>query len=160
MVKGEQATHGRFREFSEAIKRAVHVEELSGLAEIYRHSQGGQLLSRTTVRKLNGEEVVTETFSAGQWPARAWIIERRHPERYARRLTIANADGQPFSVQGIPGGSFDSDEFAEHRRRVEAIKLLTRQDRAELMRLSAKLKSIRKAMETDGGAGSDKGRLV
>ncbi|HEV3114071.1 MAG TPA: hypothetical protein VGY99_26595 [Candidatus Binataceae bacterium] len=84
----------------EELQRAEHEEELSGLAEIYQASRGSQLLSRLVTLRVNGEVVTTETFSRGDWTARAWMMARRHPERYARRCifpTAQSAGSSPVS---------------------------------------------------------------
>lgn len=36
------------------------------------------------------------------WTAAAWRLERKYPERYGKRVAVANADGQPFRVQATP----------------------------------------------------------
>lgn len=60
MERGEQAQSGAFREFYEAIEQAR-----------------GQSESLQVVR-------VSQAAQRGSWQAAAWLLERRHPERWAK----------------------------------------------------------------------------
>lgn len=137
---------GKYGVFVEQLRRAEFEEEAAGLREIYEAAIGGQLLSRTVIQRPDGETTTVEKFATGDWRARAWMMSRRHPERWAAKHMIDIA-GQ--AALGVPGGSFDSPEFAKHRQRVEAIKLLSPEDRAQLLRLRDKMRNLQRAMEAD-----------
>jgi len=127
-------------------------EELNGVAEIYKASRGGQLISRVVSRGADGVERVEERFSPPDWRARAWLLARRHPDRWGKRLEME------IGHRNIPGGSFDSPEFLEYRRQVEAIKLLPRADLDEFARLRDKIREIRKTMDGEAVAVADRDR--
>jgi transposase len=61
LQRGENSKSGIFREFCEAVKNAEAEAE-------------AELLS-----------FIIEQARSGTWQAAAWILERRHPERWARR---------------------------------------------------------------------------
>jgi len=148
---------GKFGAFAAAVREAQFSEEVAGIAEIYRASQGGQLLTRTVIQKANGDVVTTETHAAGDWRARAWLLSRRHPERWAGRHLV---DVQAQVMSGVPGGSFDSDEFLAHRRRVEAIKLLSPEDFGQLLRLRDKAEGPREGDRRRSRGGGQRGRQI
>ena len=131
-AKGEAGTSSVFVQFVQDIKRAAAQEELAGLAEIYAASQR-QVVKRETVttQNLDGTTTTTtkETFAPGQWTARAWIMERRHRERWGRNVTV-----------DIP--RLDADAAAARRERIEALKRLTPEERDELRRLRDKVNGV------------------
>lgn len=45
------------------------------------------------------------------WTAAAWRLERKYPDRYGKRVAVANADGQPFRVQATP--MFDPSKLSD-----------------------------------------------
>jgi transposase len=77
MEKGATAKSGRYLEFSEAIKKA------DAMAEARRVE---------TIRVAG-----TDPKS---WPASAWWLERRHPDRYGRRaVEVSGPKGGPIPLQ-------------------------------------------------------------
>ena len=58
MEKGEHATTGIYRQFYDAVKEAEQTAELACLAEIRQD---------------------------GSWQSKAWVLERRYPERWGRK---------------------------------------------------------------------------
>ena len=75
--RGEGATKGPYFEFSKAVKKAEEDRE---------------------------ETLLQSIIDAGQdpryWQARAWVLERTHPEKYARRerQEITGAGGGPVQA--------------------------------------------------------------
>ncbi|NOZ27976.1 MAG: transposase [Chloroflexi bacterium] len=59
--RGEGARSGKFRQFWEALKKAEAEAESSLVQQIQKEARGGT------------------------WQAAAWILERRYPERWAKR---------------------------------------------------------------------------
>jgi hypothetical protein len=55
---------------------------------------------RTTVKRNKNDEVVetveTSEHLRPEWTAAAWFLERRYPGRYARRVEVTGAEGQPL----------------------------------------------------------------
>ena len=64
-AKGEKAKSGKMREFSEALKRAEAEGEQMLLARIQRAGQE-------------------------QWQANAWILERRHRDKWGRNVDVTS----------------------------------------------------------------------
>jgi hypothetical protein len=69
---------GRYREFAEAVRTAEAQAELEALKSIERAA------------------------AEGDWRAKAWILERRFPERWGRqtRHQVSGPDGQPVELRG------------------------------------------------------------
>jgi len=63
MEKGEAAKTGQYREFHDAVKEAEAEAEVALVAKIRRHGDDS-------------------------WQANAWLLERRHPDRYGRRERV------------------------------------------------------------------------
>lgn len=89
-----------FIEFADALERADAEAEASRLAIIQRAAQGGARVVKT-VEKLDAQgtvierTVTTETLRP-EWTAAAWFLERRYPNRYARRVELTGAEGTPL----------------------------------------------------------------
>lgn len=75
MEKGEHAKSGIYREFYDAVKEAEQTAELACLAEIRQDES---------------------------WQSKAWVLERRFPERWGRKDRLeANIQGS-VQVQFVP----------------------------------------------------------
>lgn len=72
--RGAQAKSGLYFEFYQALKRAEAEGEFALIARIQQEA------------------------SNGTWQAAAWILERRHPERWGRRMTLAGDKDEPLRV--------------------------------------------------------------
>ena len=80
LKRGEAESHGPYRELLEAVRRAEAEAELRHVALIDRAGQT-------------------------KWPASAWILARRHPERWGQRAALApptdpSGDGDRDAVAG------------------------------------------------------------
>ena len=91
------AKPSEFSDFSDSIKKAeaeAENEWLAGVAHIAR----GTGVTTTVTEELDGAGNVktrtTRTVTGlGSWQAYAWLLERRHPERWARTERPAAGDG-------------------------------------------------------------------
>lgn len=93
----------RLAEFLDALERAEAEAEANRLAIISRAAQGGAVVTKTTVKRSGDGQVlerteVTETLRP-EWTAAAWWLERRKPQKYARRVEVTGAEGQPLVPQ-------------------------------------------------------------
>jgi len=93
----------RLAEFLDALERAEAEAEADRLAIISRSAQGGAVVTKTTVKRDAAGNVVertevTETLRP-EWTAAAWWLERRKPQKYARRVEVTGAEGQPLVPQ-------------------------------------------------------------
>ena len=75
-------------EFSLALAAALAAAEVGNVATIATSAKGGHVLERRTVTDANGAITVYEKKSKPEWQAAAWWLERRNPERWARRLVV------------------------------------------------------------------------
>jgi transposase-like protein len=79
-----------YTEFQEAVEKAQAEAELEKLLIINAAAKG-----KPTTEGAPG--------TAGQWQAAAWFLERRHPERYGRRIvTIPDPDPEDPRKKGKP----------------------------------------------------------
>lgn len=67
---------------------------------------GGAVVTEThrTSKLVNGTMTVTEERTVTktlrpEWTAAAWWLERRLPQRYARRVELTGAEGGPIAVE-------------------------------------------------------------
>lgn len=95
-------------DFCNALERAEAEAEANRLAIIQRAAQGGAVVTKT-VRKVQRQQQPDGSFKdvevertehsetlRPEWTAAAWWLERRKPARYARRVEVTGADGQPL----------------------------------------------------------------
>ncbi len=94
--KGEAAKSGEFFQFFQALKRA----EAEGALQLIAN-----------IRRAGNE---------GPWQASAWILERRHPEDYGRRVAagVTGKDGGPVR-QEI--SHWSPEKAAERKRRLKEL---------------------------------------
>ena len=91
------AKPSEYSDFSDSIKKAeaeAEAEWLSGVARIAR----GAGITTTVTEELDASgHVKTRTSRTvtgqGSWQAYAWLLERRHPERWARTERLPATDG-------------------------------------------------------------------
>ena len=86
---------GPFLQFLHATEKAGAIRTLESLARIEAGAQGGALLERTTATRTAKDGTVTTTvrerFTAPDWRADGWFLERRHPTDWSRRTELAVA---------------------------------------------------------------------
>ena len=83
MARGKSERRGQFRDFWDALKKAEAELVVDSLGRIQTVSNGGALLSRTSVTNPRGVTTVVEKVAQPVWQASAWLLERRHPEEFA-----------------------------------------------------------------------------
>ena len=83
MARGKKERRGHFRDFWDALKKAEAESVVVSLGRIQTVSNGGALLSRTSVTNSQGVTTVVEKFAQPVWQASAWLLERRHPDEFA-----------------------------------------------------------------------------
>jgi hypothetical protein len=76
MQLGSEQTKGVYRDFHDAVKAAEAEAEARAVANVQLAAQ------------------------QGQWTASAWMLERKHPDRWGRRdrREITGADGAPIEI--------------------------------------------------------------
>lgn len=91
LKRGKRDKSGPYRDFSDAVSRALAEAETSALASIEQAASGGTVVAKTTVitetvtksGTTTHKTVTTETYQPPQWQAAAWRLERRFPDRWA-----------------------------------------------------------------------------
>ena len=85
-------------DFANRVERAYADAEADRMAIIRNAAEGGRTLTKTTTRTSGGktEVTVTEEEMRPEWTAAAWYLERVHPARYARRVEVTGAGGEPL----------------------------------------------------------------
>ena len=97
LVEALAAQRSPYSEFSDTIKKAEAATEVEWLSQIARIAKGDHL--ETTVTEefdAVGNLKTRTTRTAARrpaWQAYAWLLERRHPERWARTERLPAADG-------------------------------------------------------------------
>lgn len=103
IARGEKVTKAE-RDYAEFLTNCetaqVEFEEIC-LGVIHQAGDGGRKITETrtvTRRDKRGEQVVerveTTKTLLPQWQAKAWLLERRRPEKYRRRVEVTGADGK------------------------------------------------------------------
>ena len=91
------AKPSEYSAFSDSIKRAEAEAEVEWLSHIARIAKGDHLESTVTEALDAAGNVKTRTTrtttSRPAWQAYAWLLERRHPERWARTERPPSVDG-------------------------------------------------------------------
>ena len=98
-AKGEQARSGKHVQFLQALQAAETEGEQRHLATIKAAALGGREFTETaTDYDARGKVVKAKTtvkHVLPQWQAAAWILERRHPQRWAKleKREVSGKDG-------------------------------------------------------------------
>ena len=87
-------------DFLDRLEKAEGEAEITRLSVIRSVGIGGQTRTKTTVRKDHAGAVI-ETIEVTeqaipQWTASAWWLERRMPEKYAKRVEVTGQGGAPL----------------------------------------------------------------
>lgn len=105
LEEGREAKTGKKRDFYEAVKKAEAEWEQEQVEAIREIAEGGQLLSRTTTEKKNGDTVTQEMLTRPEWTARAWLLERKAYERWGKkeRVELTGDEARPVTFRYLRG---------------------------------------------------------
>ena len=97
---GEKAKSGIYFQFSQSIKKAKDDAEAERVLKIRSIAMGEEPTERIEIKDKKTGEVTKVITKMGrpEWTALAWLLERQHPERWAKteRLQVGDADGKPL----------------------------------------------------------------
>lgn len=102
LARGSREQRGPFRDFADSVARARARATARNLVELRRAARGGQILQRLTetIEHENGSVTTktTERWTAPDWRANAWWLERQFPEEFAKveRHEVSGPDGGPI----------------------------------------------------------------
>ena len=86
LKRGREQKRGLYRNFVDAVEKAMADAELRDLALISRAAAGVPIKKTKTIKRANGTiETTVEESTQVSWQAAAWRLERRFPDRYGRR---------------------------------------------------------------------------
>jgi len=91
-----------YRDFCDAVKKAQDQAEAERVLQIRKVGMGEATAKVTEYRNAKGEviRVVTE-YVRPEWQALAWLQERQHPERWAKRERVpVDNEGNEVKQQG------------------------------------------------------------
>ena len=114
--RGEEAQSGRYREFVEALKGAESSFRDTHLSVIRRAAtEPSETIKEHVKRNPDGTELkeVTRTKHPPAWAPSAWLLERKYPGEFGRRVIEHDGKvdgGGPAQVRvEFVGASVDSD---------------------------------------------------
>lgn len=118
--KGQTSIH---RSFQEAIQRAFAAAELADLNTISQHADGFFVEKKKTVTYANGtvEKTVERTFRR-DWQAAAWRLERKHADRWGKKLALAGHDHGPLAGRVVV-------ELPDNKRPTNGVKYVSQRGR-------------------------------
>jgi hypothetical protein len=85
---GARARSGKYLDFLDRVKKAEADAAIRNIVTVQRCAMGGELVSRITVVKSDGTVIERQRYSAPDFRAAAWWLERRHPEEWGRRTSV------------------------------------------------------------------------
>ena len=99
--RSERASDPVFVEFVEELKKAKAKQEVHCLDVINKASLGQFVV--TTVKTIRKDGTIAETtkYAPPHWPAAAWLLERKYPDRYGRRdrMEMSSLNGGPIRLE-------------------------------------------------------------
>lgn len=101
--RGRQEHDGPYCRFAFDARRALAEWELACLSVIREAAHGREATTTKLVTRSDGAvERTTETQLIRHWQAAAWMLERRRPDKYARRWVKDDTDTKPPRVIATP----------------------------------------------------------
>lgn len=88
-----RAREDRYVIYADSVERALAEAEMADVAVLAQAAKGGAVIARTTRTRADGSVVSTERLSEPQWTAAAWRLERKHPDRWGRRVVDVSVTG-------------------------------------------------------------------
>lgn len=80
-----------FAFFAILYERSQGLQVKNRVERISKAAEGGQVVHTKTTLKSNGDEVTESKYTAPQWTADAWWLERQYPDEFGKRQTIEHA---------------------------------------------------------------------
>ena len=110
--KGKAATTGIYHDFCVAIKKAKDEAEAERVLKIRSVAMGEAPAELIEIKDKKTGEVTRQItkYAKPDWFAAAWLLERQHPERWAKRdkIEVTGKDGEqlppPVVVFKMPDG--------------------------------------------------------
>ncbi len=101
VARGEPTTarERRIAQFLTSLERAEADAVAERLSVIHSAGSGGKVRTKTVTTEDNEGNVTTTTtteVAPPQWQAEAWLLERRRPADFGRRVEVTGADGAPL----------------------------------------------------------------
>jgi hypothetical protein len=95
--KGAKQSKGIYKEFSDAVRKALAMSELRDLSVIDLVAQGQK--AQYTEDPMTGERKLVRPEIAKNWQAAAWKLERKFPTKWGRldRHEHTGKDGAPLT---------------------------------------------------------------
>jgi transposase len=106
-----------YRQFSDAIEKALADSEVHDVTIIAQAARGGNVVSRRTTTRVtheNGQPVetttTTEVLAEPIWQAAAWRLERKFHDRWGRKFQIGSdtSEESPFVIKFVPAEKPDA----------------------------------------------------
>ena len=110
--RGEGRARGRpsaprYAAFATALARARAEDETARIARITEAARGGAVVYRRTNRKPDGTVVEEIRQAPPDWEADAWVLERKHPDRWGRQNTVGHSGEWTFDWASMVQDAWD-----------------------------------------------------
>jgi transposase len=119
--RGARSRSGLHREFVDAVEKALAQAEVRDVATIARAASGYDVVKTIDVTGGDGKNrTTTERTREFAWQAAAWRLERKHPDRWGRRVQLTGEVDHAHKHEGtvlMVGGTPDQYVAALRRAR-------------------------------------------
>ena len=103
----------RYVEFLKAVEKAKSQRKSLLLSRIQKAAKGGEQFTETKRTFKAGElteEVITVKQMLPEWTAAAWLLERIHPQEFARRQRVDVFDWRQEVTELLKSGAITADD--------------------------------------------------